>query len=145
MTDVQQQIEGSGTVRIGDRTIHRMSFGAMRLADKKIWGPPADRGNAIRVARRAVELGINHIDTADSYAFGVTEEILREALHPYPDDLLIATKAGQAQVRPGCGSPSDAPPICASSVRPASAAWVRIESIFSTCTVSTLRCRSTIR
>ncbi|WP_103964788.1 aldo/keto reductase [Nonomuraea solani] len=76
-----------------------MSFGAMRLSDADIWGPPADRGHAVRVARRAVELGVDHIDTADSYAFGVTEEILREALYPYPDELLIATKAGQAQVR----------------------------------------------
>lgn len=109
MTDVQQQIDESGTVRIGDRTVNRLSFGAMRLADKEIWGPPADRGNAVRVARRAVELGVNHIDTADSYAFGVTEEILREALHPYPDDLLIATKAGQAQVRPGVWEPVGRP------------------------------------
>jgi aryl-alcohol dehydrogenase-like predicted oxidoreductase len=109
MNDIQKRIERSGTVRIGDRTIHRMSFGAMRLADKDIWGPPADRANAVRVARRAVELGVDHIDTADSYAFGVTEEILREALHPYPDHLLIATKAGQVQVRPGVWEPLGRP------------------------------------
>ncbi|PJF01561.1 oxidoreductase [Streptomyces carminius] len=121
MTDGQKRIERSGTVRIGDRTVHRMSFGAMRLADKEIWGPPADRENSIRVARRAVDLGIDHIDTADSYAFGVTEEILREALHPYPDDLLIATKAGQTQVRPGewapVGRPSYLRQQCEASLR----------------------------
>ncbi|MFI6210097.1 aldo/keto reductase [Streptomyces sp. NPDC051041] len=109
MNDVQKRAERSGTVRIGDRTVHRMSFGAMRLAGRDVWGPPADRANAVRVARRAVELGVDHIDTADSYAFGVTEEILREALHPYPDDLLIATKAGQAQVRPGVWEPLGRP------------------------------------
>ncbi|WPB94330.1 aldo/keto reductase [Streptomyces malaysiensis] len=107
--DIQQRIEQSGTVQIGDRTVHRMSFGAMRLADADIWGPPADRDNSVRVARRAVELGVDHIDTADSYAFGVTEEILREALHPYPDDLLIATKVGQTQVRPRVWEPVGRP------------------------------------
>ncbi|MGW4030605.1 aldo/keto reductase [Streptomyces sp. NPDC004838] len=119
--DVHQHIEQSGTVRIGDRTVHRMSFGAMRLADADIWGPPADRDNAVRVARRAVELGVDHIDTADCYAFGVTEEILREALHPYPDDLLIATKAGQTHIRPRewapVGRPSYLRQQCEASLR----------------------------
>lgn len=105
----QQQIERPDTIRIGDRTVRRLSFGAMRLAGADIWGPPADRERSIRVARRAVELGVNHIDTADSYAFGVTEEILREALHPYPDDVLIATKAGQTHVRPGQWEPVGRP------------------------------------
>jgi aryl-alcohol dehydrogenase-like predicted oxidoreductase len=85
---------------LAGKVVHRLGFGAMRLTDPDIWGPPADRDNSIRVARRAVELGINFIDTADSYAFGVAEEILREALHPYPEHLLIATKAGQTQTRP---------------------------------------------
>ncbi|MEV0385723.1 aldo/keto reductase [Nonomuraea sp. NPDC050643] len=98
-----------------------MSFGAMRLSDADIWGPPADRDRAVQVARRAVELGVDHIDTADSYAFGVTEDILREALHPYPDHLLIATKAGQAQVRPreweAVGRPAYLRQQCEASLR----------------------------
>jgi pyridoxine 4-dehydrogenase len=81
--------------------VSRMAFGAMRLADPRIWGPPADRGHSIRLARRAVELGVDHIDTADSYGLGTVEDILREALHPYPDHLVVATKVGQVQPRPG--------------------------------------------
>lgn len=89
------------TVEIGDKTVFRMAFGAMRMADPRIWAPPADRDHSIRLARRAVELGVDHIDTADSYGLGVVEDMLREALHPYPDHLLIATKIGQVQPRPG--------------------------------------------
>jgi pyridoxine 4-dehydrogenase len=90
----------AGVFDLAGKTVHRLGFGAMRLAGPGVWGPPVDRANSVRVARRAVELGINFIDTADSYGFGVTEEILSEALHPYPGDLLIATKAGQVQTRP---------------------------------------------
>ena len=90
----------AGAFGLGGKAVHRLGFGAMRLAGPGVWGPPRDRANSVRVARRAVELGINFIDTADSYGFGVTEEILSEALHPYPEDLLIATKAGQVQTRP---------------------------------------------
>ncbi|MFC4866882.1 aldo/keto reductase [Streptomonospora arabica] len=92
---------GADTVKIGDKTVSRIAFGAMRLADSAIWGPPGDRDHSIRLARKAVELGVDHIDTADSYGLGTVEEILREALHPYPDHLLIATKIGQVQPRPG--------------------------------------------
>ncbi|MGW5276192.1 aldo/keto reductase [Streptomyces sp. NPDC004044] len=92
-------------VRLGDSTVRRMAFGAMRLAGPGIWGPPAARDHSIRLARRAVELGVDHIDTADAYGFGVVEDILREALHPYPDRLLIATKVGQVQPRPGAWVP----------------------------------------
>src|ERR1700726_4894067 len=85
----------SGQFRIGgDLTINRLGYGSMRLTGKGIWGPPKDRNEAIRVLRRAVELGINFIDTADSYGPGVSEEIIAEALHPYPADLVIATKGG---------------------------------------------------
>jgi aryl-alcohol dehydrogenase-like predicted oxidoreductase len=79
----------------------RLGFGAMRLAGPRVWGPPTDRAHSVRLARRAVECGVQHIDTADSYGLGVAEDILREALHPYPEHLLIATKIGQVQPRPG--------------------------------------------
>jgi pyridoxine 4-dehydrogenase len=85
----------SGQFRIGGGlTINRLGYGSMRLTGKGIWGPPKDRNEAIRVLRRAVELGINFIDTADSYGPAVAEEIIAEALYPYPAGLVIATKAG---------------------------------------------------
>ncbi len=92
----------AGTFTIGgDLEIHRMGFGAMRLTGDGVWGPPEDRGHAHRVLRRAVDLGIDFIDTADSYGPDVDEELIAEALHPYPEHLVIATKAGL--VRPGPG------------------------------------------
>jgi aryl-alcohol dehydrogenase-like predicted oxidoreductase len=84
----------SGTFEIAGKTVHRLGFGAMRLTGPGVWGEPADRAECIRVLRRAVELGVDLIDTADSYGPYVSEEIIREALHPYPEHLLIATKAG---------------------------------------------------
>jgi aryl-alcohol dehydrogenase-like predicted oxidoreductase len=84
----------SGTFEIAGRPVHRLGFGAMRLTGQGIWGEPADRGECVRVVRRAVELGVDFIDTADSYGPHVSEEIIREALHPYPEQVLIATKAG---------------------------------------------------
>jgi pyridoxine 4-dehydrogenase len=85
----------AGQYRIGgELTINRLGFGAMRITGKGVWGPPQDRDEAIRVLRRAVELGINFIDTADSYGPAVSEEIIAQALHPYPQGLVIATKAG---------------------------------------------------
>ena len=85
----------SGTFHLGgDLSIHRLGFGAMRITGDGVWGEPKDRAEAIRVLRRAVELGINFIDTADSYGPNVSEEIIAEALHPYPASLVIATKAG---------------------------------------------------
>jgi pyridoxine 4-dehydrogenase len=90
----------SGTFAIGsDLRVHRLGFGAMQLTGSNVWGEPADRAEAIGVLRRAVELGINLIDTADSYGPYVSEELICEALHPYPKGLVIATKAGLA--RPG--------------------------------------------
>ena len=91
----------SGTFLIGDdMPIVRLGFGAMRLTGPGIWGGPADPQEAIRVLRRAVELGVNFIDTADSYGPYVSEELIRQALHPYPEGLLIATKAGQVRTGP---------------------------------------------
>ncbi|MFE9654349.1 aldo/keto reductase family oxidoreductase [Micromonospora sp. NPDC006431] len=83
-----------GTFTLGDLTVARMGYGAMQLAGPHVFGPPADRDAAVAVLREAVELGINHIDTADFYGPYVTNEIIREALHPYPDDLHIVTKVG---------------------------------------------------
>jgi aryl-alcohol dehydrogenase-like predicted oxidoreductase len=90
----------SGEFRIGGNLpVHRLGFGSMRITGKGIWGEPANRDEAIRVLRRAVELGVNFIDTADSYGPEVSERIIAEALYPYPMDLVIATKAGL--IRPG--------------------------------------------
>jgi aryl-alcohol dehydrogenase-like predicted oxidoreductase len=92
----------SGTFALGGTTsVHRLGFGAMRLTGPGIWGEPKDRDECIRVLRRAVELGVDLIDTADSYGPYVSEELIRDALHPYPPGLVIATKAGL--VRPGPG------------------------------------------
>jgi len=85
----------AGEFAIGeDFSVTRLGFGSMRLTGKGIWGPPADRAEAIAVLQRAVELGINFIDTADSYGPHIAEELIAEALHPYPADLVIATKGG---------------------------------------------------
>jgi pyridoxine 4-dehydrogenase len=78
----------------GEISVHRLGFGAMRLTGEGIWGPPKDRKRALAVLRRAVELDINFIDTADSYGPNVSEELIAEALFPYPADLVIATKGG---------------------------------------------------
>jgi pyridoxine 4-dehydrogenase len=96
----QSVAQASGTFTLGDLTVNRLGFGAMRLTGQGVWGPPADRDECIRVLRRAVELGVNLIDTADSYGQYVAEELIREALHPYPDDLVIATKAGLLRTGP---------------------------------------------
>lgn len=85
----------SGTVSLGgELTVNRLGFGAMRITGEGIWGPPKDQSAAIAVLRRAVELGVNFIDTADSYGPNVSEELIAEALAPYPKDLVIATKGG---------------------------------------------------
>lgn len=91
----------SGTFRLGgDMPIVRLGYGAMRITGPGIWGEPSDRDEVIRVLRRAVELGVNFIDTADSYGPYVSEELIRAALHPYPKDLVIATKAGKVRTGP---------------------------------------------
>ena len=85
----------AGSVSLGGEvSVHRLGFGAMRLTGDGIWGPPKNRAEAIAVLRRAVELGVNFIDTADSYGPGVSEELIAEALFPYPSGLVIATKGG---------------------------------------------------
>jgi len=89
----------------GDLHVNRLGFGAMRITGPGIWGPPSDRGNALAVLRRAVELGVNIIDTADSYGPDVSEELIAEALFPYPAGLVVATKGGQTRSGPDKWTP----------------------------------------
>jgi pyridoxine 4-dehydrogenase len=92
----------AGTLTLGgDLSVHRMGYGAMRITGKGIWGPPADKASALATLRRAVELGVQFIDTADSYGPNISEELIAEALYPYPSGLVIATKAGWERSGPG--------------------------------------------
>src|SRR3982751_5191873 len=96
----QADASAAGTFLLGgDLPVHRIGFGAMRITGQGIWGPPADHDEAIRVLKRLRDLGVNFIDTADSYGPNVSEELIAEALHPYPEGLVIATKGGLT--RPG--------------------------------------------
>lgn len=100
----------SGTFLLdGDLSVHRLGFGAMRLTGDGVWGPPRDRRECIAVLRRAVELGIDLIDTAESYGPHVSEELIAEALHPYPKGLVIATKGGLDRPAPGQWEPNGRP------------------------------------
>src|SRR6202046_1829240 len=112
----------SGEFKIGgDLRVHRLGYGAMRITGKGIWGEPKDRDEAIRVLHDAVALGINFIDTADSYGPGVSEEIIAEALHPYPTGLVIATKGGYVRSGPNQwvenGKPEHLRSACEGSLR----------------------------
>lgn len=112
----------AGTIDVGgDLTVNRLGFGAMRITGDGIWGEPADRDEAKAVLRRATELGVNFIDTADSYGPHVSEELICEALRPYPDDLVIATKGGLERTGPGRwpvnGRPSHLIEACEGSLR----------------------------
>src|SRR5438045_702149 len=93
----------------GDLPVNRLGFGAMRITGEGIWGWPADRGNALKVLRRVVELGVNLIDTAEAYGPETDELIIAEALHPYPKDLVIATKGGLTRPGPGQWVPNGRP------------------------------------
>jgi pyridoxine 4-dehydrogenase len=98
--NAQPTAAAAGTIDVGgDLTVNRLGFGAMRITGSGIWGEPPSRERAVATLRRVVELGVNFIDTADSYGPSVSEELIAEALYPYPDDLVIATKGGL--VRPG--------------------------------------------
>jgi pyridoxine 4-dehydrogenase len=102
MADDTRPAERSGTFTIGgDLPVHRLGFGAMRITGEGIWGPPRDPAEALRVLRRALQLGITFIDTADSYGPEVSERLIAQALHPYPPELVIATKAGFRRPGPG--------------------------------------------
>ena len=112
----------AGTIDVGgDLTVNRLGFGAMRITGDGIWGEPADRDEAKAVLRRAIELGVNFIDTADSYGPYVSEELISETLYPYPDDLVIATKGGLERPGPGQwpanGRPEHLTEACEGSLR----------------------------
>ncbi|MFC8529658.1 aldo/keto reductase [Nocardia sp. NPDC057227] len=110
-TDVESRpADASGTFALGgDLPVNRLGYGAMQLTGDGVWGDPRDPAEAVRVLRRAVELGVNFIDTADSYGPFVSERLIREALHPYADDLVIATKGGLTRSGPGDWRPVGRP------------------------------------
>ena len=115
-------IDAGGTLTLGgDIEVHRLGFGAMRITGEGIWGPPPDRDNALDVLRRVIALGIDLIDTADSYGPHVSEELIAEALHPYPGGLTIATKGGLERTGPGQwprnGRPEHLKAACEGSLR----------------------------
>jgi aryl-alcohol dehydrogenase-like predicted oxidoreductase len=115
-------VEGSGTLTLGgDVEVHRLGFGAMRIVGDGVWGPPRDRDAVLGVVRRAVELGVDLIDTADSYGPHISEQLIAEALHPYPAGLLIATKGGLERTGPGewprNGQPEHLREACEGSLR----------------------------
>ncbi|HVE22223.1 MAG TPA: aldo/keto reductase family oxidoreductase [Acidocella sp.] len=102
-------IASAGSFRLGDRTVHRIGYGAMQLAGPHVFGPPKDRAASIAVLREAVESGVNHIDTSDFYGPHVTNQIIAEALRPYPDDLTIVTKVGARRGDDASWMPAFAP------------------------------------
>jgi aryl-alcohol dehydrogenase-like predicted oxidoreductase len=110
MTETTVNAAASGTFTIGgDLTVHRLGFGAMRLTGEGIWGEPKNPEEARRVLRRLLDLGVNFIDTADSYGPEVSERLIAEALHPYPKDLVIATKGGLTRQGPNQWAPVGRP------------------------------------
>ena len=110
MTELTVTAADAGTIDIGgDITVNRLGFGAMRITGDGVWGDPPDRQEALSVLRRVVELGVNFIDTADSYGPEVSERLIAEALHPYPEDLVIATKGGLERPGPNRWEPNGRP------------------------------------
>ena len=99
----------AGTFKLGDRTIHRMGYGAMQLAGPGVFGPPKDRGQAIRVLRAAVEAGVDHIDTCDYYGPHIVNQVIKEALHPYPANLVLVTKVAARRGEKGEWLPWQSP------------------------------------
>jgi pyridoxine 4-dehydrogenase len=114
-------VANDDTIQLGSLDVRRLGFGTMQLTGEGVWGPPNDHDGAIAVLRRSVELGVNLIDTADSYGPDVAEELVREALFPYPDTLTIATKAGFTRPGPDqweeCGRPEYLRQQCEGSLR----------------------------
>ena len=126
MTDQDSRLDAAAAGRFplgDDLLVNRLGFGAMRLTGKGVWGEPEDPEEARRVLRRAVELGVNLIDTADYYGPEVSERLIAEALHPYPDDMVIATKGGFT--RPGGRWPRREHPIQARNLLEAAGARLR--------------------
>src|ERR1700709_754384 len=106
----------AGTFVLGNRSLKRLGYGAMQLAGKGVFGPPKDCAAAIAVLREAVAKGVNHIDTSDFYGPHVTNQIIREALHPYPDDLVIVTKIGARRGEDGSWNPAFSPEALTSAM-----------------------------
>jgi len=102
-------VDGSGTFRLGDVPVKRLGYGAMRLSGPGVFGPPSDPKTAVAVLREAVSSGVNHIDTSDYYGPHITNQLIREALHPYPDDLAIVTKIGARRGADGSWLPASSP------------------------------------
>jgi aryl-alcohol dehydrogenase-like predicted oxidoreductase len=102
-------ISKAGTFKLGDRTVHRMGYGAMQLAGPGVFGPPKDRDQAIKVLRAAVEAGVDHIDTCDYYGPHIVNQIIKEALHPYPTNLVLVTKVGARRDETGQWLPWQSP------------------------------------
>ena len=109
-------IESAGSFRLGDRNVNRMGYGAMQLAGPGVFGPPKDRATAVAVLREAVASGVNHIDTSDFYGPYVVNEIIREALHPYPRELTIVTKVGAKRGADASWNPAYSPAELTSAV-----------------------------
>ena len=119
----------AGTFRLGGMVpVHRLGYGAMRVTGPGVWGEPADRAACLATLRRVPELGVNFIDTADSYGPAVSEPMLREALHPYPEGLVIATKGGQIRPAPGEWIPLGRPDYLLQQVK-MSLRWLGVEQI----------------
>jgi pyridoxine 4-dehydrogenase len=112
MTDITK----AGAFALGDRTVNRMGYGAMQLAGPGVFGPPKDHATALQVLREAVASGVNHIDTSDFYGPHVTNQLIREALHPYPDDLVIVTKVGAVRGADASWNPAQKPAELTSAV-----------------------------
>ena len=112
MTDIRK----AGTFALGGRIVNRLGYGAMQLAGPGVFGPPKDRDGAIQVLREAVASGVNHIDTSDYYGPYVTNQLIREALNPYPDDLVIVTKIGAKRGADASWNPAITPAELTSAV-----------------------------
>jgi len=126
----ERQAQAAGTIDVGgDLTVNRLGFGAMRITGNGIWGEPRDRDEAKAVLRRAVEMGVNFIDTADSYGPDVSEILIAEALYPYPEDLVIATKGGLLRPGPDQPWPADGRPEHLKEVAEGSLRKLRLEQI----------------
>jgi aryl-alcohol dehydrogenase-like predicted oxidoreductase len=113
---IMTKTNAPGSFMLGDRNVSRIGYGAMQLAGPRVFGPPKDRDTAIAVLREAVESGVNHIDTSDYYGPHVTNQIIREALHPYRDDLTIVTKVGAVRGSDASWIPAQSPAALTAAV-----------------------------
>ena len=107
MTDIKSILESAGSFALGPRQVNRIGYGAMQLSGDNVFGPPRDRDEALRVLRAAIDFGVNHLDTAQYYGPGAANELIREALFPYPDDLAIVSKVAQRRGGAGADPPHD--------------------------------------